>query len=96
MTDYKELRKILNGSNMSVKHYQNGKVVVTDSKNFRGMYLSALEEAQSLIEQSIREDTNLLAAKCNIQLDSLKSVSDKAKENIIEQLSKLFNWILET
>ena len=31
MVDYSKLRKILNGSGMSVKHYQNGKTVVTDS-----------------------------------------------------------------
>ena len=82
MTDFNKLRKILNGSNMSVKHYQNGKKAVTDSRNFRGMKLSALEEAQGLVEESIKEDTVSYASKCGIQLDSLKSASDRAKENI--------------
>ena len=82
MVDYKELRKVMNGSGMSVKHYQNGKTAVTDSKNFKGMPLSALEEAQSIVEDSIKADTKALAAKCNIRLDSLKSVSERAEQNI--------------
>ena len=82
MVDYKELRKILNGSNMGVKHYANGKIVVTDSHNFKGMKLSALEEAQALVEKAIHEDTASYARKCGIQLDSVKTVSDRAKENI--------------
>ena len=82
MTDFNKLRKILNGSSMSVKHYQNGKNAITDSRNFRGMKLSALEEAQELVEESIKEDTVSYASKCGIQLDSLKTASDRAKENI--------------
>ena len=82
MVDYKELRKVMNGSGMSVKHYQNGKTAVTDSKNFKGMPLSALEEAQSIVEDSIKVDTKALADKCNIKLDSLKSVSERAEQNI--------------
>ena len=82
MIDYKELRKILNGSNMSVKHYQNGKVVVTDSVRFKGMPMSMLEEAQSLVEKAVREDTEATARKSGIQLDSVKSVSDRANQNI--------------
>lgn len=81
MIDYKELRKILN-SNASVKHYQNGKTVVTDSVRFRGLPMSALEEAQSLVEESIRNDTVAHARKSGIQLDSVKSVSDRANQNI--------------
>ena len=72
----------MNGSGMSVKHYQNGKTAVTDSKNFKGMPLSALEEAQSIVEDSIKADTKALADKCNIKLDSLKSVSERAEQNI--------------
>ena len=82
MVDYKELRKILNGSNMSVKHYQNGKVVVTDSVRFKGMPMSMLEEAQSLVEKAVKEDTEATAKKSGIQLDSVKSVSDRANQNI--------------
>lgn len=82
MVDYKELRKIMNGSGMSVKHYQNGKTAVTDSKNFKGMPLSVLEEAQAIVEDSIKADTKALADKCNIRLDSLKSVSERAEQNI--------------
>ena len=82
MTDFNKLRKILNGSNMSVKHYANGKKAITDSQNFKGMKLSALEEAQGLIEESIKEDTVSYASKSGIQLDSLKSASDRARENV--------------
>ena len=82
MVDYKKLRKVMNGSGMSVKHYQNGKTAVTDSKNFKGMPLSVLEEAQVIVEASIKADTKALAAKCNIRLDSLKSVSERAEQNI--------------
>lgn len=83
MIDYKELKKILNGSNMSVKHYQNGKVCVTDSQNFKGMPLSSLEEAQGLVESSIKEDTVAQARKCEIkQLDTLKTITERANQNI--------------
>lgn len=82
MTDFKELRKILNGSNMSTKHYANGKVAVTDSHTFRGMKISDLQEAQELVEKSIYNDTEEYAKKCNIQLDSVETVSKRAKENI--------------
>ena len=67
---------------MSVKHYQNGKVVVTDSVRFKGMPMSMLEEAQSLVEKAVREDTEATARKSGIQLDSVKSVSDRANQNI--------------
>ena len=82
MTDFKELRKILNGSNMSVKHYANGKIAVTDSSTFKGANMSALKEAQELVEKSIHDDTEEYAKKCNIQLDSLESVSKRAEANI--------------
>ncbi len=82
MVDFKELRKILNGSNMSVKHYANGKVAVTDSNVFRGMKIADLNEAQALVEKGIYEDTEAYAKKCGIQLDSVESVSQRAKENI--------------
>lgn len=83
MVDYKELRKILNGSSMSVKHYQNGKVAVTDSHTFRGMNMSALEEAQELVEKGVREDTERLAEKCGIkQVDTLKSITERATQNV--------------
>ena len=81
MLDYKELRKILN-TNVSVKHYQNGKTVVTDSSRFKGLPMSALEEAQNLVEKSIKEDTEAVARKSGIQLDSVKSVSDRANRNM--------------
>lgn len=67
---------------MSVKHYQNGKTSVTDSRNFKGMNVSALAEAQELVENAAREDTERLAEKCGVQLDSLKSVSQRAEANI--------------
>ena len=67
---------------MSVKHYQNGKVVVTDSARFKGMPMSMLEEAQTLVEKAVKEDTEATAKKSGIQLDSVKSVSDRANQNI--------------
>lgn len=82
MVDYKELRKILNGSNMNVKHYSNGKTAVTDSSTFKGMKLSALEEAQDLVEKAIRADTVTQANKSGIVLDTVKSVSERAQANI--------------
>ena len=83
MVDYKELRKIINGSNMSVKHYQNGKVAVTDSQNFKGMPMSALEEAQELVEKAVKADTLAQANKCGIkQLDTLTTITERANQNI--------------
>lgn len=83
MVDYKELRKILNGSNMSVKHYQNGKVSITDSTTFRGMNTSALEEAQDLVEKALKEDTTSLAKKCGIkQVDTLETITKRANNNV--------------
>lgn len=83
MVDYKELRKVLNGSNMSVKHYQNGKVCVTDSQNFKSMSLSSLNEAQEIVERSVKEDTLLQANKCGIkQLDTLATISQRANQTI--------------
>ena len=82
MVDFKELRKILNGSNMSVKHYQNGKKAITDSSKFKGMNMSALEEAQELVESAVKQDTVSYASKSGIQLDSLKSASDRARQNV--------------
>lgn len=83
MIDYKELRKIINGSNMSVKHYQNGKTVITDSNRFKGMPSSALEEAQDLVEKATKKDVEAFAKKCGIpQVDTLKSITDRANRNI--------------
>lgn len=68
---------------MSVKHYQNGKVTVTDSQNFKGMPMSVLEEAQDLVEKSVKEDTLSLAKKCGIkQLDTLTTITERANQNI--------------
>lgn len=81
--DYKELRKIINSSGMSVRHYQNGKTAVVDSGKFNGMPMSKLEEAQSLVEKSIREDTVSQAKKCGVQtLDTLSTVTQRATRNI--------------
>lgn len=81
MVDYKELRRLLN-KNTSVRHFSNGKVTVTDSSNFRGLPMSALEEAQSLVEASIKSDTEAIAKKSGFQLDSVASVSKRASQNI--------------
>lgn len=82
MVDYKKLRGILNGSKMNVKHYANGKTAVTDSRTFRGMNTSALEEAQKLVADSIETDTKALAKENKIQLDTLDSVTKRAEANI--------------
>lgn len=67
---------------MNVKHYGNGKVSVTDSYTFKGMKLSALEEAQDMVEKAIKADTVKQAEKSGIILDSVKTVSDRAQVNI--------------
>lgn len=83
MVDLRELRKIINGSNMSVKHYQNGKVAITDSRNFKGMRLSDLETAQQLVADSIEVDTKELAKKCGRQkIETLDSITKRANQNI--------------
>ena len=83
MTDFKELRKIINSSKMNVKKYSNGVTSVTDSSSFRGMNLSALTDAQVLIESSLREDTQAFAGKCGIkQLDTLETITERANRNI--------------
>lgn len=83
MVDFKELRKIINGSNMSVKHYQNGKVAVTDSHNFKGMKLSDLEAAQRLVADAAEADTKELAKKCGIkEIETLDSITKRANQNI--------------
>ena len=83
MTDFKELRKIINGSKMNVKKYSNGVTAVTDSSSFRGMSLSALTAAQELIEASLQKDTQAFANKCGIkQLDTLQTITERANRNI--------------
>ena len=83
MVDFKELRKIINGSNMSVKHYQNGKVAITDSHNFKGMKLSDLEAAQKLVADAAEADTKELARKCGIkEIETLDSITKRANQNI--------------
>ena len=83
MVEFKELRKIINGSNMSVKHYQNGKVAITDSRNFKGMKLSDLETAQKLVADAAEADTKELAKKCGIkEIETLDSITKRANQNI--------------
>lgn len=83
MVDFKELRKIINSSNMSVKHYQNGKVAITDSHNFKGMKLSDLEAAQKLVADAAEADTKELARKCGIkEIETLDSITKRANQNI--------------
>lgn len=83
MVDFKELRKIINSSNMSVKHYQNGKIAVTDSQHFRGMNTSVLEEAQELVAKAVKEDTINLAKKCGQKtVETLDSITKRAEQNV--------------
>lgn len=68
---------------MNVKKYSNGVTAVTDSSSFRGMNLSALKDAQELIEASLKKDTQDFADKCGIkQLDTLKTITERANRNI--------------
>lgn len=68
---------------MSVKHYQNGKVAVTDSHNFKGMKLSDLETAQKLVADAAEADTKELAKKCGIkEIETLDSITKRANQNI--------------
>ena len=83
MVDFRELRKIINSSNMSVKHYQNGKIAVTDSQHFRGMNTSVLEEAQELVAKAVKEDTISLAKKCGQKtVETLDSITKRAEQNV--------------
>lgn len=68
---------------MSVKHYQNGKVAITDSRNFKGMKLSDLEAAQKLVADATEADTKELAKKCGIkEIETLDSITKRANQNI--------------
>ena len=68
---------------MSVKHYQNGKVAITDSHNFKGMRLSDLEAAQELVADAAKADTKELAKKCGIkEIETLDSITKRANQNI--------------
>ena len=68
---------------MSVKHYQNGKVAITDSHNFKGMKLSDLEAAQKLVADAAEADTKELARKCGIkEIETLDSITKRANQNI--------------
>ena len=68
---------------MSVKHYQNGKVAITDSHNFKGMKLSDLETAQKLVADAAEADTKELAQKCGIkEIETLDSITKRANQNI--------------
>lgn len=83
MVDYKELRKILNAGNMSVNHYANGKVSVRDSNTFKGLRLSAMEEAQNLIAQAEEKDFKSLAKQAGFdKVETLDSVMKRANNNV--------------
>ena len=84
MVDFKELRKILNGSGMSIAKYEKGRTVVKDSSVFKGARISAVEEAQSLLEEAIKTDTEDYAQKKLgiTQLDTLKDVNDRAIRSV--------------
>lgn len=83
MVDYKELRKILNGGNMSVSHYANGKTSVRDSNNFRGLRISALDEAQKLVAEAEENDFKELAKKSGVKtIETLDSIIKRANVNV--------------
>lgn len=83
MVDYKKLRSVLNSAGMSIKKYSGGKSAVTDSQVFRGAKLSAVEEAQNIVAEAVKEDTENYCKKLGIkQLDTVKDVNDRAQRNI--------------
>lgn len=89
MVDFNALRRVLNGAGMSVRHTRSGAAVV-DSRSFRGAKLSSLDEAQRMLEESIREDTKALAERSGFGvLDTLKTVSERA-ERVIGGVLDLF------
>jgi hypothetical protein len=68
---------------MSVRHYQNGRTVITDSSRFRGMPVSRLEEAIALTEGALRDDTLALAGKCGASgLDTLETITRRANRSM--------------
>lgn len=83
MVDYKELRKILNGGNMSISHYANGKTAVRDSNNFKGLRISALDEAQALVAEAEKNDFKALAEKSGVKtVETLDSIIKRANVNV--------------
>lgn len=82
MVDYRELRKLVNSSGMSVRKY-NGRTKVCDSQSFKGMSMSCLSEVQDMVEKAVHEDTRTFAEKCGItRLDSVASCNRRAVENV--------------
>lgn len=68
---------------MSIKKYANNKTAVTDSQTFRGAKLSALDEAQKLVAEAVKTDTEAYAQNLGVtQIDSVKDVNDRALRNI--------------
>ena len=68
---------------MSIKKYANNKKAVMDSQHFRGAKLSALQDAQELVAEAVKNDTESYAQKLGItQIDSVKDVNDRALRNI--------------
>ena len=83
MVDYKELRKILNSGNMSVSHYTNGKVSIRDSANFKGLRISALDEAMKLVAEAEEKDFKKLAEKSGVKdVETLDSIMKRANANV--------------
>ena len=83
MVDYKELRKILNGGNMSISHYANGKTAVRDSLTFKGLKISALDEAQALVAEAEKNDFKALAEKSGVKtVETLDSIIKRANVNV--------------
>lgn len=83
MTDFNELRKIVNSSNMSITKRSDGKARVKDSAHFKGMPITKLREIQEIVEESVHEDTKEFSAKCGVKsLDTLKTVNDRAVRNV--------------
>lgn len=81
MVDFNKLRAILNSSGMNVKHYQKG-VTVKDSRRFRGASLTALQEAQDLVQDDLEKSTKEFARKAGYTFDTVESVHKRALANI--------------
>lgn len=79
MLDYKEVRRLLNKSGMSIKKLQNGNVAVRDSQHFRGASMSALTELQDYIAGENKDSLLQYCSELGIrQLDTVASCNARA------------------
>lgn len=76
---FSEIRKILNGGGMYTRHYKDGRVVVQDSCGFRGIKMSALDEAIRVTDGYMRDG---LMEMSGGKVETLKSIRERAERNV--------------